>query len=191
MTNKALNMNNLNEIESKRPARLYGYVKNILERPLTGVKVKCGKFETITLFDGSYRFEVEPGLYYVGVELLGFCSHEKEIFLVDGEEGRLDFQLKEKKGTSKLSGHIINKETGEFLKNGLIYIIRTTINLNSKIDPLTGVYEFNELSSGTYDVWASVLGYEDEKLTITIDEDEEIIRDFQVQKKRDEEVPWG
>ena len=184
-------MNNLDEIQSKKPARIYGYVKNMKERPLTGVKVQCGKFETITLFDGSYRFEVESGLHSVGVELVGFCGHEKEIFLEDGEEGRLDFQLKEKKGASKLYGHIISKETGEFVKNGLVYIIRPTINLNSKIDPITGVYEFNELSSGTYDVWASVLGYEDEKLTITIDEDEEIVHDFQVQKKRDEEVPWG
>jgi hypothetical protein len=183
-------MDNSGEIKKDESLTLFGFIKNEKDRPLTGAKVKCGKSETITLFDGSYELSVESGLHTVYVELEGYFREEKKIMIND-DDGRLDFYLKEEVGTSRLYGQIFNKETGEKIKNGIVYIIRPTLNINSKIDPKTGYYEFNKLPSGTFNVWTSILHFEDEKSTIIIEDNEEVKHDFKIQKKRDEEVPWG
>jgi hypothetical protein len=184
-------MSNSGEIENNESSTIFGVIKNQKDRPLTGVKVSSEKLETSTLFDGSYKLSVKPGLHTVCVELDGFSKEEKKIMINADEDRQLDFQLEEDIGTSRLYGQIISKENGKYIQNGLVYIIRPTINMNSKIDPKTGFYEFNKLPSGTFDVWISVLHYEDEKSTITIEDNEEVRHDFIVQKKRDEEVPWG
>jgi hypothetical protein len=177
--------------KKKKPTRIFGYISNSKRRPIAGVNVYCEKTHQITLFDGSYKFEIEPGWHTISVELKGFVKQEKEILVEDSEEGRMDFQLKEEIGDSRIYGSIINKETGENIGKGLVFIIRPTTNRNSKIDPKTGFYEFDKLTSGTYDIWTSILQYEDEKSTITIGDHEEKKHDFHIKKKEDEEVPWG
>jgi hypothetical protein len=184
-------MNDVEESELKKPTRIFGFIKNTKGRPLTGATVKCGKSETITLFDGSYKFEVDPGLHTLNVEFEGFVNQEKEIFVEDNQEGRLDFILEEEFGTSKIFGQIIAKETEEYIKNGLVLLIRPTININSKIDPVTGYYKFDNLPKGTYDIWTSILEYEDKKSILIIGDNEERRHDFYVEKKNEEEVPWG
>jgi len=185
-------MNNiLGENEKSKLATIFGYVSNGKERPLAGVNVKCEKEDKITLFDGSYKFEVEPGPHTINVKLKGFVKQEKEIRVEDSEERRLDFQLEEEMGNSRIYGFIIDKETREQIGNGLVILIRPTMNKNSKIDPKTGSYEFNKLTNGTYDLWTSILQYEDTKQTIIIGDDEEKRNDFHVMKKEEEEVPWG
>lgn len=183
-------MINSEEVEQK-PSIVYGSVYNKKERPLTGATVKSGKSETITLFNGSYKLLVEPGWHSISVELEGFSTQDKEIFIGENQEEKLDFQLEEERGTSKIFGYVFSEENGVKIKEGLVLITRTTTNINSKIDPRTGMFSFDDLPGGTYDVWTSILHYEDEKITITLEEDEERRHDFYVKKKRDEEVPWG
>lgn len=184
-------MSKINGDEHKKLTIISGFINNKKGRPLTGAKVKCGGSQTLTLFDGSYKFEVEPGLHTINVELEGFFKQQKEVFVDSKEEGRLDFVLETEIGTSKIFGQVVSKETGEFIKNGLVFIVRPSKNINSKIDPKTGYFTFHKLASGTYDIWTSVLDYEDGKLTVSIGDDEEQRHDFRVNRKRDEEVPWG
>lgn len=180
----------MDENEKKLTA-IVGYIYTTKGRPIAGASVKCDRAEKITLFDGSYKFQVDPGWHIINVYLEGFMKQEKEIFIEENEEMRLDIQLEENIGDSKIYGYITDKETGKHIVDGMVFIIRPTSNRNSKIDLHTGYYEFNELTSGTYNVWTSIIQYKDEKFVISIGQHESIRHDFQVMKKEDEEVPWG
>jgi hypothetical protein len=184
-------MSKFDSDEQRKPTKIFGLIKNFKGRPVPGAKVKCSGSQTLTLFDGSYFFEVKPGLHTINVELEGFLKQQKEIFVNSNEEERLDFELEQEIGRSKIFGKVVSEETGEYLKNGLVFIVRPNQNINSKIDPTSGYFSFDKLMGGTYNIWASILNYEDKKLTVTIGDDEEQRHDFLVNKKRDEEVPWG
>jgi hypothetical protein len=182
----------LDEHEKKIRATIIGKITDKKGRPISGARVKYQDSQTLTLFDGSYNFEcVEPGKQNVEVELEGYKKLGKQIDIVMGEKSVVNFQIEEETGDAKIFGYILNEDTREPVLKGLVYLIRPVSNKNVKIDPQSGSYEFVQLAPGTYDIWTSIIEYEDEKRTVTIVEGEEKRQDFIVKKKEEREVPWG
>ena len=181
----------MSDSEVEKATIISGNIKNIQGNPLVGVNVSWGDFDTLTLFNGFFKLKVEPGSYQIRAKLTGYIEQSKQIIIEEGEEKNIDFLLEESVGKSRIFGHVIDKDTGELIKNGYILLIKTTQNSNIPIDPKTGFYEINNLKEGTYDIWTSILGYEDTKQVISINNDEEKNIDISIRKKEDEEVPWG
>jgi hypothetical protein len=182
----------LDKNEEKIRTKIIGQVIDKKGRSISGARVKYRNTKTLTLFDGSYIFEdVEPGKQNIEVELEGYRKQEKHIDIVQGKESVVNFQIEEATGDAKIFGYILNEETKEPVIKGLVYLIRPVSNKNVKIDPRTGYYEFEQLASGTYDIWTSILEYEDEKRTVNIERGEARRQDFIVKKKEQREVPWG
>ena len=177
--------------EVEKGTIISGYIKNIQRKPLVSANVSCGDLDTLTLFNGFFKLKVEPGSYQIRAKLTGYIEQSIPIIIEEGEEKNIDFMLEEGVGKSRIFGHVIDKDTGEFIKNGYILLIKTTLNSNIQIDPKTGFYEINNLKEGTYDIWTSILDYEDTKQVISINDEEEKNIDIFIRKKEDEEVPWG
>jgi hypothetical protein len=181
----------LSNNEREKIAIISGYISNKKGRSLAGVNVKCDELDTITLFNGFYKFNVKPGSHMINVEIKGYDKKELKFFIEENGEKELDFILEEEIGKSRIYGIVMDKETGEWLVNGSVILIQTSSNKTSNIDPKTSFYEFNNLTSGIYNIWTSITQYKDEKQMINIGHDEEKRYDFHVEKKEDEEVPWG
>jgi hypothetical protein len=181
----------LSNNEKEKISTISGYINNNKGRPLAGVNVKCDELETITLFNGYYKFTVKPGSHIIKVEIKGYNKKELKLFIEEDIEKDFDFILEEEIGKSRIYGIIMDKETGEKIINGSVTLIQTSNNKTSKIDPKNGLYEFNNLPSGIYHIWTSIIQYKDEKQMINIGDEEEKRYDFQAEKKEAEEVPWG
>jgi hypothetical protein len=178
--------------ESEIRAIITGRVFDERGKPVGGAVVTCDGMDTRTLFDGSFRFEdLELGPYTVEIDLEGYRKQRREVVTMDEEEAVLDFKLETEVGDAKIFGYVISEETGEPLNvGGSVYMFRLTSNRNTPIDPRTGRFEFSSLSQGTYTIWTSVLDYEDNKKTVTVEEGEERREDFFI-TKADIEPPLG
>lgn len=178
--------------ESKARAIITGRVFDERGKPVSGAIVTCDGMDSRTLFDGSFRFEdLEIGPYTVEIGLEGYRGQRKKIEVKVEEEVVLNFILETETGDAKIFGYVISKETGEPLKaGGSVYMFRLTSNKNTSIDPRTGRFEFSGLSPGTYTIWTSVLDYDDNKKTVTVEEDEERREDFFI-TKAEIEPPLG
>jgi len=178
--------------ESEARAIITGRVFDERGKPVGGAIVTCDGMDTRTLFDGSFRFEdLKQGPYTVVIDLEGYRKQRKEVEAVIEEKVVLDFKLKTEMGDAKIFGYVISEETGEPVKaGGSVYMFRLTSNRKTLIDPRTGRFEFSDLSPGTYTIWTSVLDYEDNKKTLTVEEGEERREDFSI-TKADIEPPLG
>jgi Carboxypeptidase regulatory-like domain len=61
------------------------------------------------------------------------------------------------KGKSKIVGRLIDIDTHEPIVGAIVTIISSTYGVTSDIN---GVYEFSDLSPGTYNIKATMIGYE-------------------------------
>ncbi len=87
---------------------------------------------------------------------------------------------------------MFDKETNRPIEEGgTVYLYRPTSNVKTMIEPNTGFYEFANLPPGTYSIWTSVLDHQEQKMTLTLGEGEEMKKNFLLDKKDEEEVPWG
>jgi len=183
----------MSEADEKISTKIMGHVVDGKGRPVGGAKVVCNGMETLTLFDGTFKFEnLAPGLHTVEIELEGYSKQAKQIDAGEEAVVFLEFQLEPEAGNAKIYGYVLGEETGEPVREGgSVYLFRPTSNRSALVNPNTGFYEFVGLSSGTYRVWTSTLNYEGQKKTVTLKEGEERRQDFLINKKEEKEVPWG
>jgi hypothetical protein len=183
----------LEEINSVEKIEINGIVVDERMRPVAGAKVICNGEETLTLFDGTFNFKNSGiGIHIIKIELEGYVKQSKDIKVEEGEEPILEFQLKPMEGSAKIFGYILDEETQKPIEiGGLVYMFRPISNKNAPINPKDGFYEFTNLPAGIYNIWTSILGYEEQGMTVTIEDYEKRQLDFILSKKEEEEVPWG
>ncbi|MCP8309031.1 MAG: carboxypeptidase regulatory-like domain-containing protein [archaeon] len=182
----------MSEIRTTSKSRIVGCVYNQQGSVLGGAKVICKGKGTITLFDGTYRFEnLSPGTYDITVSLKGFQSQSRTIVIREGETVTLDFYLSEAKGTARICGNVYDAETKKpVTSGGTIILILPIANRYAHLNK-NGYYEFTNLVADTYDIWTSISGYEDMKAFITVAEGEAKIQDFYCKPILFTEPPWG
>ncbi|MCP8316687.1 MAG: carboxypeptidase regulatory-like domain-containing protein [archaeon] len=173
-------------------SRIIGHVYSEKGSQLGSAKVTCNEKKTITLFDGSYEFKnIEPGTYTITASLKGFKSQNKVITIQKDDIMTLDFQLSEAIGTAKIYGTVYDAGTKRpVTSGGTIILILPIVNRYALLDK-NGYYEFNNLAEDSYDLWASIPGYEDVKATITVAEGEKKVQDFYCKPILNIEPPWG
>jgi len=172
----------------KNVAVLRGHVYSRDGKAIGAAYVRCGDKLTLTNFDGEFRFDdLEPGAYTISVSIKGFKRKEIPINLRD--HLTLTIYLDIERGSSKIYGYIYDAETGMIIDSGTVMLILPFTNYYTQIGK-DGYYEFNELSSGTYEIIASPLNYLDEKASITLLDGEVKRLDFFC-KRKTEEAPWG
>lgn len=183
----------MSEHETKSKIIIKGRVVNEIGRPISGARVIYDGTETLTLFDGAFQFELEkPENHLVEIIIEGYKKQKKQIELKEFESDVLEFQLEPDIGNSRIYGYVLDKKTNRpIMKGGTVYLYRPTSNQKKMIDPNSGFYEFNNLPLGTYNIWTSVLEYQEQKMTITLEESEEAKKNFLLDKEKKEEVPWG
>lgn len=179
-------------MESSEPkASIRGVVRGETGKPVGGVKLMCGEWETTTLFDGSYIFRDLPqGTYEIRVSLEGYAERPRGVAVGEGEEVAHDVILEQATGKGRIRGSVVSEDTGRPPSTGgAVFIGRQTFNRATPINPLNGRYEFNGLPSGAYRLWTSVLEYEDSMVTVEL-KDDEVVENMKI-KKRLEDAPWG
>ncbi|MEM2873002.1 MAG: carboxypeptidase regulatory-like domain-containing protein [Nitrososphaerales archaeon] len=173
-------------------SRIFGHVYNEKGTPLGSAKVTCSEKKTLTLFDGFYEFKnVEPGTYTIVASLKGFKSDSKTVTVQKDDMITLDFRLSEATGTAKIYGTVYDASTKKPIASGGTIILVLPITNKYALLDKNGRYEFKDLAKDSYDLWASIPGYEDEKATITLAEGEEKIQDFFCRHVVNIEPPWG
>lgn len=160
--------------------------------PLGSAKVTCNEKKTITLFDGFYEFKnIEPGTYTITASLKGFKSQSKVVNIQKNDIINLDFRLSEAKGTAKIYGTVYDIETKKpVTSGGTIILILPVTNRYALLDK-NGRYEFNDLAEDSYDLLASIPGYEDERVTVKLVEGEKKTQDFFCRPVMNIEPSWG
>lgn len=173
-------------------SRITGYVYSERGNPLGSAKVTCNERETIALFNGFYEFKnIEPGTYTIIASLKGFKSQSKVITIQKDEIINLDFQLSEAKGTAKIYGTVYDAETKKPITYGGTIIMVLPITNRYALLDRNGRYEFNDLAENSYDLLASIPGYEEERVTVNLIEGEKKVQDFFCKPITNIEPPWG
>lgn len=183
----------MSEDDAKRNIKIKGRVVDEKGRPIAGAKVVCDRAEVLTLFDGTFQFEYEVSeTLMVEIEIDGYRKQRRQFDLAEGESDVLEFQLEPDIGSARIYGYVFDKERNRPIEEGgTVYLYRPTSNIRTMIDPNTGFYEFDNLPLGTYSIWTSVLDYQEQKMTLSLGEGEEKRKNFLLEKKEEEEVPWG
>ncbi len=174
-------------------SKIMGSVCDEKGRPIAGAKVNCNEKCTRTLFDGTYRFKnLVPSTYVVTVAQKGFQSQKKRIELGKNKIANLDFRVIPRKGSGKIYGYVFDSNTGKpITSGGTMILVLPSTNKQVSIRSKDGYFEFSGLPSDTHQVWASVLGYEDELKKINLREKEGKRVDFFCTKTESIEPPWG
>jgi hypothetical protein len=182
----------MSEAEAKTGAEITGHVSDEKGRPISGGRVSCNGVEARTLFNGSYLLRnVAPGTYNVEVVLEGYRKQRKTIQVIEDKSVNVDFNLEVETGDAKIYGYVLDKATEAPLRaGGSVYMLRPTSNVKTLINPENGYFEFTNLPSGQYQIWTSILEYEDEKKVVVIDDGEDRREDFHI-RKMDIEPPLG
>ena len=162
---------------------------------LGAAKLRCSpnNAETITLFDGTYKFEyLLPGSYTVTASLKGFQSLSKTVVLKENEVKTLDFQLSQAIGSSKIYGRVLDAET-RMPANTSVTVTLVLPHVNKyALTNREGYYEFDKLAGDTYELFAVPLdGYWEEKAVVTLGENETKKVDIYCKPKIVVEPPWG
>lgn len=181
------------QTNSGNNSRIIGSVCNAKGKPIAGAEVNCNEKYTRTLFDGTYKFEnLASSTYVVTVTQKGFQIQKRTIKLSKNKIENLDFRLIPKEGSGKIYGYVFDSNTGKpIISGGTMIMVLPSKNKQVPIRPKDGYFEFSSLPSDTHQVWASVLGYEDEFKRIKLKEKEEKRVDFFCRKKESIEPPWG
>jgi len=172
-------------------SKIVGCVLSEWANPIGAAKVTCDGQETMTLFDGSYEFEnISVGNYDVSVSLKGFRPERKTVSIKENETKVVNFSLVEARGTSNICGYVRDSRTKRPLSGGRVILTLPVANRYALIDE-NGFYEFAGLQADTYDIWASVPGYEEIKATVVLADGETKAQDFDCKAQAIEEPPWG
>lgn len=171
---------------------LSGHVHSKSGAMLSGAKVACDGFETITLADGFYIFKgMISGTFEVSANLQSFQPGKKEVTITDNNAAVVDFQLSPMIGTAKISGCVYDNESSEPLMNGGSVILILPIS-NRYVDiDANGHYEFVDLPAGTYKIFTSVQEFEDCEAVLDIADGESKNYDFHLKIRREVEAPMG
>ncbi len=103
----------------------------------------------------------------------------------------LDFQLSEAIGNAKIYGTVYDAKTKRPITlGGTIVLILPIANRYALLNK-NGYYEFNNLAEDSYDLWASIPEYEDERAVVKITEGEEKVQNFYCRPIQIIEPPWG
>jgi hypothetical protein len=173
-------------------SRIFGHVYSEKGTPLGSAKVACNEEKTITLFDGFYEFKnVKPGTYTIVASLKGFKSDSRTVTVQKDEVITLDFRLSEAIGTAKIYGTVYDASTKKPIASGGTIILVLPITNKYALLDKNGRYEFKDLAKDSYDLWASIPGYEDERAKVTLVEGEEKVQDFFCRPIVNIEPPWG
>ena len=158
-----------------------------------GINISLDDSEIVTLFDGTYFFsDISPGIHIIVVNVKGYKIITKKIELKENESMNIDIYLEEEMGNGIIYGNVIDSETKEPIKvSGSVYLFNPISNKRVDINPRTGYFEFIKITKGNYDVWVSVLDYEEERKKIIIEDNEKRRADFIIRKKKETEPLWG
>lgn len=159
---------------------------------LGGVKVTCGKKETTTLFDGTYEFNnLNSATYTITAYMKGFQTKSDKVEVQKNSTVTLNLYLSEAVGTSKIYGYVYDNETKKpITSGGTVILVLPAANRYAYVDG-NGRFEFSNLAADTYEVGTSILGYGDEKATVTVAHNEMKNLNFYCKFRRIEEPPWG
>lgn len=172
-------------------SKISGHVYSVEGAMLQGADLACYGTETKTLADGFYVLDgFSPGTYEVRVNLQGFKAASKAVSLQEGEEAIVDFRLSKAKGTARIRGHVYDAESKNPVQGGTVILVLPVANKYRHIDR-DGYYEFDDLPAGTYKILASIPGYEDRDVLLTVTDDEIKTQDFPCKPQKIEEPPWG
>ena len=179
--------------EAKSMASIRGRIFNESGNPIGGINVLVDSSETRTLFNGTYSFTgLSLGIHTIGITVNGYRRVTKKIELKENESAVADFYLERDSGDAKIFGYVLDHETRDPIKQGgSVYLYLPVENLRTSINPKTGYFEFSSINQGTYNIWTSVLDYDEKKKTINLGEKEEKREDFHIKKKSDVEPQWG
>lgn len=179
--------------DEKLLTSIRGRVHNELGNPIGGINLSLNNIETKTLFDGTYSFiGLSSGAHIIRIVVNGYITINKRIELNENESASVDLYLEKALGNSKIYGYVIDDEKKiPINQGGSIYLALPMYNLRKNIDPTTGYFEFLNLPEGTYNIWTSILEFEENKKTITIGENVEKEIDFYIKKKKETEPLWG
>ncbi len=183
----------MTEVEDEGPSTIMGHVYDEKGNRLGCVKVTCDGMTITTLFDGSYRFEnVSPSNYSVVVSLKGFKIQSRMIKVGKGDMLILDFTLQRDVGTGRIRGCVMDELTKEpITSGGTMILVMPVTNRYTEIDVRDGHYEFDGLPAGTYEVWTSISGYQNESITVEVEEDRVSEINFSCRRMDVVEPPWG
>jgi len=173
-------------------SKISGHVYSKSGTIIHGAKVRCNEQITHTLADGYYFFnDLGPSIFELSVTIQGFQPETKTVAIKVNEHVTLDFYLNNAVGNASIQGHVYDSETRKpIVDKGTVILILPVFNKYAHID-VDGAYIFNELEAGTYTLFASVPGYYDCKIVLTINEGESKIQDFFCRLNKDIEPAWG
>jgi len=126
-------------------SNIIGHVCSQAGSMLGSAKVTCDGKETLTLFDGTYKFEKIPArTYTITARLKGFKTESKTVTVKENETTTVDFNLTEAIGTAKICGHIYDSETKQPIPNATLILILPASNKYT-VTNRNGYYEFTNL----------------------------------------------
>lgn len=182
-----------NPAETRKPScKIAGKVLSENRSMLGAAKVRCNSAETMTLFDGTYRFEnLLPGSYTVTASLKGFREQSKTVVLKENETVTLDFQLSEAAGSSKICGRVLDAGTKLPVASVTLTLVLPFANKYT-VTGREAYYEFDRLAGDSYEIFAVPLeGYWEEKIAVSLGENEIKKVDIHLKPKVVVEPPWG
>jgi len=127
--------------------------------PLAGVSVEADVYFMTTDASGNYALEVEPGTYTVNASLTGYETGTAEAIVVANATVTVDFALMPITEFGWINGTVTDFDTA-------LPLVGATVSVNgvSDVTDASGFYSL-EVSPGTYDVTASMAGYDSETAT--------------------------
>ena len=169
-----------------------GCVYDAKGNPVGGVKITCDGYETITLFDGTYKFtDLKPSNYTVTVNLKGFQVQSKTVEAKADIVTVADFRLVEAVGDAKVYGYVYDDEAKQpITSGGTVILILPVSNRFANINR-EGYFEFSKLPLDTYEIYTSIHKYIDKKIVVTVMQGETKRVDIYCTHEPFEEPFWG
>ena len=138
-----------------QPSNLQGYVLDAQGQPITA-QLELDTFKITSSPDGSYKFsDLQPQTYQLKVSAAGYSTQTQSLSLQANETRLLNITLTPEGVEVALSG-IVMDSTGP-LQGATVSLQGPTTKIVST--DTSGSYSFTGLSSGTYTVTVSRLGY--------------------------------
>jgi len=146
---------------------------------------------TTALADGSYLLgDLAPGTHDLEFSFQGYSTRRLSLQVPEKGEVKVDVVLQETIGEGKIGGTVIDSETSRPMREGKVILVLPIAN---KYAPISGDghYEFSAVPPGTYKLFASVPGYEEQEAEVIVSNNEQIMRDLRCKRVKTEEPPWG
>lgn len=110
------------------------------------VKLQNSRYGAVSDHNGNYRINVKPGNYIVHINAVGFKSQKKEIKIVAGENGGVNFTLTESVQQMEMVNVIgrtksqeVNRQAFNVTAVDATKLYNTTLDISGALDRVAGV----------------------------------------------------